>query len=79
MTWQVHGGNPTGIVIERRKENADAQKAPWERIANLAPIATEYTDSGLKKNEIAAYRIRAFNKEGESAYSNVVRRSLGRQ
>ena len=79
LTWQVHGGNPTGIVIERRKENADAQKAPWERIANLGPTATEYTDSGLKKNEIAAYRIRAFNKEGESAYSNVVRRSLGRQ
>jgi len=79
LTWQVHGGNPTGIVIERRKENAVAQKAPWERIANLALIATEYTDSGLKKNEIAAYRIRAFNKEGESAYSNVVRRSLGRQ
>jgi hypothetical protein len=79
LTWQVHGGNTTGIMIERRKENADAQKAPWERIANLAPIATEYTDSGLKKNEIAAYRIRAFNKEGESAYSNVVRHSLGRQ
>lgn len=79
LMWQVHGGNPTGIVIERRKENADAQKAPWERIANLAPIATEYTDSGLKKNEMAAYRIRAFNKEGESAYSNIVRRSLDRQ
>jgi hypothetical protein len=79
LAWQVHGGNPTGIVIERRKENADAQKAPWERIAKLAPIATEYTDSDLKKNEVAAYRIRALSKDGESAYSNVVRPSLGRQ
>ena len=77
LKWQVHGGNPKGIVVERRRENAGANKSAWERIANLPATATEYADSGLKKEEVAAYRVRAFNKEGESAYSNVVRRSLG--
>lgn len=79
LTWQVHGGSPTGIVIERRRETAGAQKAPWERIANLAATATEYTDSSLKKEEVAAFRVRATNQEGNSAYSNVVRHFPGHQ
>ena len=73
LTWQVHRGNPTAIVVERQRQDAGAQKAAWERIAKLAASATEYTDSDLKKENVAAYRVRAINKEGESAYSNVVR------
>jgi hypothetical protein len=79
LTWQVHGGDPTGIVVERQKTSIGTQKTPWERIASLAAAATEYTDPGLKKEEVAAYRVRAVNKEGESAYSNVVRRPPGLQ
>ena len=73
LTWQVHGGNTTGIVVERQKEGVGAHKAAWERIANLGAATTEYSDSPLKKEDRTAYRVRAINKEGESAYSNVAR------
>jgi hypothetical protein len=73
LTWQVHGGNTTGIVVERQKEGVGAHKAAWERIANLGAASTEYSDSPLKKEDRTAYRVRAINKEGESAYSNVAR------
>jgi hypothetical protein len=33
----------------------------------------EYSDSGLKKGEHIAYRVRAINGDGESAYSNIAR------
>ncbi len=70
LDWQVHGGSPTGIVVESRIETGGA-KETWSRIANLPPTATEYSDSGLKKGERFAYRVRAINGDGESAYSNI--------
>ena len=41
LTWQVHGGNTTGIVVERQKEGVGAHKVAWERIANLGAATTE--------------------------------------
>jgi len=76
LTWQLHGGDPSGIVVERRKESTDQRKPGWERIATLAGTATEYADAGVKREKGVAYRVRALNKEGESAYSNVVRLAM---
>jgi hypothetical protein len=73
LDWQVHGGSPTGIVVERRIDGADSAKKIWSRVAKLPPTATEYSDSSLKKGERFAYRVRAINGDGESAYSNVER------
>jgi hypothetical protein len=39
----------------------------------LSPTLAEYSDSGLKKGEHVAYRVRAINSGGESAYSNIAR------
>ena len=74
LTWEVHGGNPTGIVVERRSQErrtdgANTGRTTWERVATLSPAANEYTDSRAPKH--AAYRVRAINHDGESAYSNV--------
>ena len=73
LTWEVHGGHPTGIVIERRNEERRDEGAntgrTWERVASLGSAANEYTDSTRLKH--AAYRVRAINHDGESAYSNV--------
>ena len=79
LTWHVHGGSPTGIVVERRKVNAEQRRPVWERIATLPAAATDYTDTGITREKAAAYRVRAVNKEGESAYSNVVRVDLPEQ
>jgi hypothetical protein len=73
LTWQVHGGNPTGIVVERRIEDGKESRGAWKRIAKLAPGATEYSDSDVGKGQRAAFRVRAINADGESAYSNIAR------
>jgi hypothetical protein len=76
LDWQVHGGDPTGIVVERRIEEGESAKTSWSRIAKLPATTTEYSDSSLKKGERFAYRARAINGDGESAYSNIVRGAL---
>jgi hypothetical protein len=74
LSWEVHGRNPTNVVIERKTESSDrATKGTWTRIAKLPNTATEYSDSSLKKGDRFAYRVRAVNSDGESAYSNIVR------
>jgi hypothetical protein len=73
LSWQVHGGNPTSIVVERQTQDANEKRGAWERIAKLGANANEYSDSGVRKGQHAAYRVRAVNADGESAYSNVVR------
>jgi len=72
LTWQVHGGNPTSMVVERRIEEGSA-RGNWERLAKLNSAAMEYGDSTAKKGQHLAYRVRAANADGESAYSNVER------
>jgi hypothetical protein len=76
LEWQVHGGGPTGIVVERRIDEADSAKESWRRIAKLPATATEYSDSSLERGERFAYRVRAINGDGESAYSNIGRGTL---
>ena len=76
LDWQVHGGGPTGIVVERRIEEGESAKTSWSRIAKLPATTTEYSDSSHKKGERFAYRVRAINGDGESAYSNIVRGTL---
>jgi len=72
LTWQVHGGDPTGIVLERRLDDSDTTKGTWSQITKLPPTAGEYADFSLKKSQSAAYRVRAVNGSGTSAYSNIV-------
>jgi len=76
LDWEVHGGGPTGIVVERKTDGAGSLKETWNRIAKLSATATEYSDSSLKKGERFAYRVRAINGDGESAYSNIARGAL---
>jgi hypothetical protein len=73
LTWQVHGGDPTGSVVERRAEDAKEGRGTWKKIANLAASAVEYDDTSVRGGQRVAYRVRAVNAEGESAYSNIVR------
>jgi hypothetical protein len=70
LAWEVHGGNPEHIVVERRRDSTT--HGTWQRIATLTATATEYTDSERNVQQ-ASYRVRAMNANGESASSNTVR------
>ena len=72
LTWQGHGGKPTGIIIERRTDDGKESRGTWKRVATLPEGAQEYSDPG-KNGQHVSYRVRAINAEGESAYSNIVR------
>ena len=71
-SWEVHGGNPTGVVVERRL----GDEGRWEQAAKLGANSTEYSDSKLVKGQRASYRVRAVSGAGESAYSNVASTSF---
>jgi hypothetical protein len=72
LMWEVHGGNPAVIVVER-KIDGNGAGGTWNRIAKLGATMTSYLDSNVEPGKHVAYRVRAVNAGGESAYSNVVR------
>jgi hypothetical protein len=72
LSWQVHGGNPANIIVERGERSAGEGRPIWKRIANLPATASEYLDTNINSAKAMSYRVRAINKDGESAYSNVV-------
>jgi hypothetical protein len=69
LTWQNHGGNPTNIIVERRR-NGQSREA-WERVAKLNANVTQFLDSKAQDGQPFAYRVRAANANSESAYSNI--------
>jgi hypothetical protein len=68
LRWQMQGGDISNSVVERHA----ADGKPWIRIVTLPGAASEYLDRAAPAGEVA-YRVRAANGNGESAYSNVVR------
>jgi hypothetical protein len=72
LSWKLHGGDRTAVVVERRLGSSGI----WNSIAKLAASATDYTDSDPPKAPSLSYRVRATSDAGESAYSNVVRPGL---
>jgi hypothetical protein len=69
LTWQNHGGNPTNIIVERRRHSQSREA--WERVAKLDANVTQFLDSKAQTGQPFAYRVRAANADGESAYSNI--------
>jgi hypothetical protein len=70
LSWEVHGGDPTGIIVERR-EDPTGGRGSWQRIAQLPASGTEFIDSHATKGQSLSYRVRSINRDGESAYSNI--------
>jgi hypothetical protein len=68
LSWQVHGGNPEHVVIERRE---GASHGPWQRVVELPASTVEYTDAHGSRSY--AYQVRAVNSGGDSANSNIAR------
>src|SRR5436309_485253 len=72
LKWEVHGGDPTNIIVERRI----GDRGNWEKISVLPVSAAEFSDARVMTGEEVSYRVRARNGAGESAYSNIARLKL---
>jgi hypothetical protein len=69
LRWELHGGTPQYVVLDRRS----GEGGNWERILKLPGTAISYNGSPPSRSGVTAYRVRAGNAAGISAYSNVVR------
>ena len=65
LTWQDNADNELGFRIERRGTDG-----VFEEIAALGPDSISYSDADLSRNTTYVYRVRAFNENGNSEYSN---------
>jgi hypothetical protein len=68
LRWELHGGAPSKVAIERRIGNS----GPWQRIATESTAGT-FHDTPAPGGNVVCYRVRAVNDAGESAFSNIVR------
>lgn len=72
LTWTDNSKNEGIFVIE----NASASSGPWSRLRVLAANTTSYTKSNLTSGATYYFRVRAANRQGDSANSNVASASL---
>jgi acid phosphatase type 7 len=67
LSWVDNSGNETGFRIERCK---NATCTNFVQVGQVGANVTTFANTGLNKNTIYNYRVRAFNGGGNSAYSN---------
>ena len=64
LNWADHSVNEAGFRIER--QGADGA---YHQVASVGAGVTTFSDSGLSEDTAYAYRVRAYNAAGSSAYS----------
>jgi len=68
LTWNDNSDDELGFEIERRIATSQL----FRKIGEAGADETSFLDSGLKPGTRYCYRIRAYNKNGKSAYSRSV-------
>jgi hypothetical protein len=74
LEWKHKSKIEKGFRIERK-----TGKREWEAIKTTKANKKQYRDKGLEANKLYKYRIRAFNKNGYSAYSNTAKARTRKQ
>ncbi|HEX4945354.1 MAG TPA: glycoside hydrolase family 44 protein [Blastocatellia bacterium] len=69
LSWKDNASNETGFKIERCTGSGCTNFA---QIATVGAGVTNYGNTGLSRNTTYTYRVRAYNANGNSAYSNTV-------
>jgi titin len=74
IRWTDNANNEQGFYVERSTAGANG---PWTRVATVAANSTTFINSGntfapMKSNTSYWYRVRAYNADGTSAYTNVL-------
>jgi hypothetical protein len=66
LGWTDNSNNETGFKIERKTGSGGA----YSEITTVGAEVTTYNDTGLNESTAYFYRVRAFNVDGNSTYSN---------
>lgn len=66
LEWQDNSVDETGFRLERRLEGGS-----FQRVTTVGENVTRFEDSGLEIGRTYAYRVRAQNAAGASAFSNL--------
>ena len=66
LTWTDNADNESGFRIERRLNPTGS----YSEITTLGPNVTSYADTTVAAGQGYCYRLRAYNAEGNSGYSN---------
>jgi hypothetical protein len=69
LSWTDNSGNEDGFKVERAPVSK-GKPGVFVLIATLGSNVTTYNNTGLSAATSYAYRVKAFNANGESAYSN---------
>jgi len=69
LTWTDRSSNELGFEIERKEGSEGA----YHPIGTVGENLNEYTDAHLRAGITYFYRVRAYNADGYSAYSNEIR------
>lgn len=69
LTWTDNSNNENGFKIERSPDGLT-----FTEIATVGANVTTYSNTGLTCATFYQYRVRAYNANGNSAYSNTVKR-----
>jgi hypothetical protein len=65
LTWQDNAGNETGFKVERSTDGVN-----FSQIATTGANVASYSNTGLTASTIYHYRVRSYNGDGDSNYSN---------
>lgn len=68
LQWQDNSDNEDGFIVEKSLD-----EATWNKLVETSMDATNYSDSGLSASTTYYYRVYAYNSQGDSAYSEVVK------
>jgi subtilisin family serine protease len=68
LSWNDNATNEQVFAIERQSFS----DPHWTEIAEAGPNATTYSDTNVQAGETYYYRVRAYNPNGYSAYSNEI-------
>ena len=76
LTWTDNANNETGFKIERA-DNSDCSGTPtFSQVATVGAGVTTYSNTGLTSNVFYCYRVRAYDSNTNSAYSNTASSAL---
>ena len=67
LIWTDNSDNESGFKIERSTDTT----ATWTQIATVSQNTTSYNSTGLTEGTKYFYRVRAYNSNGSSGYTNV--------
>ena len=65
LTWSDRSIYEKGYRIERSTDGVN-----FKQIASVNANVVAYSDGGVQASKTYVYRVRAYNKSGNSAYSN---------